>query len=59
MNTMEIVGLVIVVTHVIVMATFILWFGLGSPKTMAQFRTKFKEQMLGGKRREPEVSHKL
>jgi hypothetical protein len=58
MDTMEIVGLVIVITHVIVMGAFILWFGLGSPRTMAEFRAKFKEQMLGGKKRGPELSPK-
>jgi hypothetical protein len=48
---MVIVGILVVLLHVIVIGTIILWFGLGSPTSMEQFRTRFKTQFLGGGKR--------
>ena len=56
---LDIIGFILVSSHVLTVALIILWFGLGKPKSMAQFRTRFKEQMLGIKKRRPELSQKL
>lgn len=48
---MLIVGIVIVILHVIVIGTILLWFGLGSPTSAKEFRVRFKAQFLGGGRR--------
>jgi len=50
MDFMDIVGAVIVATHLMVIAFFVLWFGFGKPKSVAQFRTIFKEQVFGIKK---------
>ncbi|MFT4113037.1 hypothetical protein [Silvibacterium sp.] len=44
---LEIVGALIVLSHLMVMGALILWFGLRKPTTMEQFRTRFKQQFLG------------
>lgn len=44
---LDIIGLIIVITHVITVGTILLWIGLGKPKTMEKFRAVFKEQVLG------------
>jgi hypothetical protein len=49
---LEIVGIVIVISHVILIGTIILWFGLGNPTSAKQFRVRFKAQFLGGGRRD-------
>lgn len=56
---LDIIGFILVSSHVLTVALIILWFGLGKPKSMAQFCTRFKEQMLGVKKRRPEFSQKL
>lgn len=43
---MEIVGGVIVLSHLIVIGAIILWLGLGKPTTAASFRKRFKSQFL-------------
>jgi hypothetical protein len=50
---LEIVGIVIVISHVILIGTIILWFGLGNPTSMEQFRVRFIAQFLGGGGRRP------
>jgi membrane protein implicated in regulation of membrane protease activity len=47
---MLIVGILVVVLHVIVIGTIILWFGLGNPTSMEQFRVRLKDQFLGSRR---------
>jgi hypothetical protein len=44
---MEVVGLVIVVSHVMAMGFLILWFGLGKPTSAEQFWTRFKREFFG------------
>jgi hypothetical protein len=44
---MEVIGFLIVISHVILVACIILWFGLGKPTTMAKFVAQFKLQFLG------------
>lgn len=44
---MEIVGLVIVLTHFIVIGSIVLWFGLGKPTSWGKFTTEFKRQFFG------------
>lgn len=44
---LEIVGALIVLSHLMVMGALILWFGLRKPTTMQQFRKRFKQQFLG------------
>jgi hypothetical protein len=44
---MEVIGFLIVITHLILVATIILWFGLGKPTTMAKFVAQFKLQFFG------------
>ncbi|MBT9330899.1 hypothetical protein [Paracidobacterium acidisoli] len=44
---MEIIGLIIVVSHLMVMGALILWFGLGKPTTAAKFRQRFRAQFFG------------
>ena len=56
---LDIIGFILVSSHVLTVALIILWFGLGKPKSMSQFRTRFKEQMLGIKKRGPEMHSKL
>jgi hypothetical protein len=46
---LDIIGLIIVITHVITIGTILLWIGLGKPKTMDKFRAVFKQQVLGMK----------
>ncbi|GGG96831.1 hypothetical protein [Silvibacterium dinghuense] len=49
---LEIVGALIVLSHLMVMGMLILWFGLRKPTSMEQFRTRFRQQFLGsGNRR--------
>jgi hypothetical protein len=45
MDFMEIVDAVILSLHLVVIGFFVLWFGFGKPKSVAQFRTIFKEQV--------------
>jgi hypothetical protein len=47
---MVVIGILVVIFHVTVLGTIILWFGLGYPTSIEQFRTRFKAQFLGGKR---------
>ena len=54
----EIIGIVLVATHILAIALIILWFGLGIPKSMAQFRVVFKKQVLGIKNRGPQLHPK-
>ncbi|HTW45253.1 MAG TPA: hypothetical protein VMD58_06875 [Acidobacteriaceae bacterium] len=44
---LDVVGGIIVATHVIVISMIVLWFASGKPKSWAQFWAVFKEQMLG------------
>ena len=48
---LDIIGLVIVISHVLAIGTIILWIGLGKPKTTEKFRAAFKEHALGIKPR--------
>jgi hypothetical protein len=56
---LDIIGFILVSSHIITVAIIVLWFGLGKPKSMAQFRTRFKEQVLGTKKRSPQLKPKL
>lgn len=47
MSQMEVIALLIVLSHVVVIGAILLWFGLGKPKTAAKFRREFKKQFLG------------
>ena len=44
---LEVVGSVILVTHIIALFLLVLWFGLGKPSTLAEFRTRLKAAMRG------------
>ena len=44
---MEVIGLVIVLSHFVVIGSLLLWFGLGMPTTWAKFRVEFKKQFFG------------
>lgn len=44
---LEATGFLIVVTHLMVVAAFILWFGLRKPTTGAEFWMRFKSEFLG------------
>lgn len=48
---MAIIGVVILISHVIVIGAIILWFGLGNPTSVEQFKARFKAEILGGGRR--------
>jgi hypothetical protein len=48
---MVVIGILVVIFHVTVLGTIILWFGLGYPTSIEQFRTRFKTQFLGGGKR--------
>jgi len=50
---MLIVGVLVVILHVIVIGTIILWFGLDSPTSMKEFRVRLKAQFLGSGDRHP------
>jgi len=47
---LDIIGFILVFTHILTVGIIILWFGLGKPKSAAQFWNRFKEQMLGIKK---------
>lgn len=47
---LEIIGGLIVLTHLCVVGSFLLWFGLGKPKSWAAFRAEFRRHFLGGGR---------
>ena len=47
MNNTEIIGLLLVLSHLFVVGALILWFGLGKPKSAAKFRAEFKKQFFG------------
>jgi hypothetical protein len=47
MTPMEIIGIVVLALHGLVVFSLILWFGLGKPKTMAQFRMRFMRDFFG------------
>jgi hypothetical protein len=55
---LDIIGFVLVSTHIITIGIIVLWFGLGKPKTMAKFRTSFKQHVLGIKTPSPGVRTK-
>jgi len=44
---LEVIGFLIVVTHLMVVAAFILWFGLRKPTTGAEFWMRFKAEFFG------------
>ena len=44
---LEVIGFLIVVTHLMVVAAFILWFGLRKPTTGTEFWMRFKAEFLG------------
>ena len=44
---MEVIGLLIVLSHFVVIGAIVLWFGLGKPKTAQKFRSEFKKQFFG------------
>lgn len=41
---MEIIGIVIVASHLVVIGTIVLWFGLRKPSTVAEFRRRFMRE---------------
>jgi hypothetical protein len=43
---MEIIGLILVLSHMVVIGMLILWFGLGKPLTAGKFWMRFKAQFL-------------
>lgn len=48
---LDIIGGLIVLTHLCVVGSFLLWFGLGKPTSWAKFRAELKKQFLGGGRK--------
>ena len=56
---LEVIGLLIVASHVTVIALIVLWFGCGKPKTRAQFWAVIKEQLLGIKKHNTELHTKV
>lgn len=44
---MLVVGIAVVMLHVIVIGSLVVWFGLGSPKSWATFRVQFKKAVFG------------
>lgn len=44
--TLEIVGFLLVLTHVATVALLVLWFGLKKPTTFAEFWRRFKREFL-------------
>ena len=57
--TLEIIGFVMVASHITVIALIILWFGCGKPKSAAQFWAVFKEQFLGIKKHKTVLHSKV
>lgn len=47
MSAMDIIGIGVVLLHIIVIGTIILWFILGKPKTFADFRLRFLRDFFG------------
>jgi hypothetical protein len=45
--TLDIIGIILVSSHIVTVAVILLWFGLDKPKSMAQFRIRFKKRVLG------------
>jgi hypothetical protein len=43
---METIGLILVLSHMMVIGALILWFGLGKPLTAEKFWMRFKAQFL-------------
>jgi hypothetical protein len=56
--TLDIIGFILVSTHIVTIGVIILWFGLGKPKTLAKFNAVFKQQVLGIKKPNPELHSK-
>ncbi len=44
---LEVVGSVILATHIIALILLVLWFGLGKPSTLGDFWARFKAGMQG------------
>lgn len=44
---MEVIGLLIVLSHGLVIGSLILWFGLGKPTTWPKFCAQFKKHFFG------------
>jgi hypothetical protein len=42
----EILGLFLVLTHVVTVGVIVMWFGLGKPRTPAEFWRRFKREFL-------------
>lgn len=55
---LDIIGFILVSTHVLTIGVIVLWFGFGKPKTMAKFRASFKQHVLGIKAPYPGVRKK-
>jgi hypothetical protein len=55
---LDIIGFILVSTHIVTIGIIILWFGLGKPKTMAKFRSSFKHRVLGMKKSGSELQSK-
>ena len=43
MTTMEILGALLVASHILTVTLIILWFGLDKPKNFAAFRQRFRQ----------------
>ncbi len=55
---LDIIGFILVSTHIVTIGIIILWFGLGKPKTMAKFRSSFKQRVLGMRKHGSELHSK-
>ncbi len=55
---LDIIGFILVSTHILTVGVIILWFGLGKPKTAAKFRSAFKQHVLGMKNPTSELHSK-
>jgi hypothetical protein len=55
---LDIIGFILVSTHVLTIGVIVLWFGFGKPKTMAKFRASIKQHVLGIKAPNPGVRTK-
>lgn len=44
---LDVIGFVIVLSHLAVIGCILLWFGLGKPTSWQKFKTLFKRQFLG------------
>lgn len=46
---LEITGIILAASHLLTIGLLILWFGLGKPKSVAQFWSRFKQDLFGVK----------